>query len=63
MWLRLQWWRPAGRATREIRERPELAAWLDAVANLASITRTSPRREQRTPDYVAKVAGHSAALP
>jgi glutathione S-transferase len=61
MWLRLQWWRPEGRATREIRERPELAAWLDAVANLASIARTSPSREQRTADFLAKVAGHPAA--
>jgi glutathione S-transferase len=54
MWLRLQWWRPEVRATREIRERPELAAWLDAVASLASIVRTSPSRELRTADFLAK---------
>ncbi len=58
MWLRFQWWRPEGRVTRGVRERPELAAWLDAATKLASIVRTSPDREQSTADFAAQ--NHSA---
>ena len=63
MWLRLQWWRPDGRVTRSVRDRPELAAWLDAATSLASVVRTSPSREQNTADFRAVVAGRPAGGP
>jgi glutathione S-transferase len=42
MWHRLLAWRPNGVATRAIRARRELSAWLDAAAALPSVARTSP---------------------
>lgn len=57
MWLRFRWWRPEGRVTRSVQGRPELAAWLDAATNLASVVRTSPDRAQSTADYRAVAAG------
>lgn len=55
IWLRLQWWQPKGAVTRSIRERPRLAEWLDAAAQLPSVARTSPSRAENTRDFEAIV--------
>lgn len=62
MWLRLQWWQPEGAATRAIRARPYLAAWLDAAAALSSVGRTAPDAAENRADFErARAAGKAPA--
>jgi len=61
LWLRFQWWRPEWDVTRAIRERPKLAAWLDAAASSAAIVRTSPSRSANIAEFRAVLASLGAA--
>ena len=51
VWLRFQWWHPAGAVTTQIRRHSRLRAWLDAAAANHGIVKTAPDPAQNIADF------------